>query len=179
MSTLTAVEIIADVPAMSVDQFVKTLAVDRFIQLQGGSSDVRVSFHGDFKSDAYQPALDISLADAAMPVDQAVERFRLRLFAEEFLRPFCSSLLLGAENPSRDMLEDHFDELQQLATSARREFIERAESGCLGGPQQNEFEGFARDFVSLLSELISNRVCDQRNERHLRSLLARLKVASA
>jgi hypothetical protein len=179
MSNVAAVEFIAEVPGISVDQFVKTLAADRFVQLQGGCSNVQVSFHGDLNAAVYQPSLDISLSEAAMPAHEVVERFRLGLFAEEFLRPFCSSLLLGADNATRDMLVEHFDTLEILAFSARGEFLELQESGHITGPRQDEFNLFAHDFVSLLSQLIAKRVCDPHNQESLRRLLTRLKLTSA
>lgn len=178
MNSSTAVEIIADVTDMSVDQFVKSIALDRFIQLQEGQTDVSVCFHDNNRHDVYQPALDVSLADAAMPVDEAVARFRLDLFAEEFLQPFCASLLQGDDGPTRSTLEEHFDSLKQLAVPARQEFSELGESGLMWGPKQREFESFAEDLVSFSTRLILSRVCDQRNEKHLRRLMTRLKLAS-
>jgi hypothetical protein len=174
MSSLTAVKILADVPGMSVDQFVTATAAKEFIRLQRAPATVSVSFQDDSRSEGYQPELDLSLANAGLPPEELVSRFRFALFPEGFLRPFCAGLMLGSENPTRSMLEDHFDQLQRLALPACREFQALDESSP-PGPEQRTFYNFAHDLVSMVSELITRRVCDPSNERFLRRLVTKLK----
>ncbi len=178
MSNLHAIEIVADVTDTSVDQFVKSIALDQFIRLQDSQTEVRVCFFSNSGRDVYQPTLDVSLADAAISVDQAIERFRLGLFSEGFLQPLCASLLQGSTHPTRGMLEEQFESLRQLAVPAREEFSQQGEGGLLCGPKQREFESFAEDLVSLSAHLILSRVADQGNKGHLQRLLERLKFAS-
>lgn len=169
------VKVVASVPDISVDQFIAAAAAARYIGLQNEEALVSPSFDDMAAFESYQPRIDLSLvAPPDMTAEEIAAYFKFSLFPERFLNRFCTDLLLGSEHPTRRVVEDHFESLQQLALPAREEFEALREFTPLG-PQQFQFYQDADDLIDFITTQIERRLDDPRYKDALRELLIDLR----
>lgn len=169
-----AVEFLASVPDNSADQFVAAVAATSFIGLQNEEARVSPSFDSLVAFDSYLSCFNLSLVTPPdMSVQEVSEYFRFDLFDGRFVRQFCTDLLSDSQHPTRKTIVKDFQDLRQLAFSAREEFEElRAYSDSL--PLDLRFRELADHLSEFISQQIQRRLDDPRNKAALLELLADL-----